>query len=119
MPRLRSGVRLTLFLPANDRLERRAARESITEMQTRFGGATRTNLAPPPLRGYWFDSETGTLYVDRIAVVFSDVEAVMSDALLEETGVLHAFALARYSDAGRTQLEIWFTVQPLERVSQR
>lgn len=117
MERLTDGTRLTLFLPANDATEAGAVTEIISDLRSRFGGCSHSVLRQPVFRGYWFDPETATLYIDQISLVISDIPLAVNDpALVENLSDVRNYALQVYADLGSVQEEVWTIVQPTFRL---
>jgi hypothetical protein len=108
--------RLFLHLPVNTEDERRAARQVINELVSRYGGATISLLESPVFRGYW--ESDGEVFEDVIALFLIDVQnrEIESPEFVAELTELRTFSFRAYEQAGAPQLEIWLVAHSIFRV---
>ncbi len=102
------GVRITLFLPANNSTEALAANAVISGVLEQFGGVTHSELREPIFTGYWHDGVTRRTYRDRISLVIVDVQqALASEGLAQKLDELRGLVSGAYADEGVPQLDVW------------
>jgi hypothetical protein len=106
----RDFIRVEVFLPANDPVERAVVNRILQMMLDVFGGATASVADAPVYFGYY---RTPSGWVeDGIVRIVSDTAE--SQPSLESTiSSLHDAVALIYREASRTQEELWITVTPV------
>jgi hypothetical protein len=114
MPSIHQASRVYFFLPVGTVAERLAASSVSDLIQRSFGGYTCTLFQPSVVHGYWMDGDT--LYIDEIALLFTDVlqSALTRAQLNSELDRLKALAFEAYQQSRSPQLEMWVTVEPID-----
>jgi hypothetical protein len=119
MADLVQAQRISVFLPANNRRQRVAARRVLQHIRTAFFGYTVSALDDPVFTGSWFNPRTEAVEEDRVTIAVTDVP-VATDTdpmLLSAIDDIRQAMFDAYRDFGSPQADVWVTVEAVKTSS--